>query len=66
MPEPENAPEPPAARAAGSGCSTRCASPPAGRSWSAVLLAVLGFAFVTQVSAFGVDDTYSGLPRSRR
>ena len=25
-----------------------------------VLLAVLGFAFVTQVTSFGVDDTYSG------
>ena len=34
--------------------------PTRGQGVVGVLLAVLGFAFVTQVTSFGVDDTYSG------
>jgi uncharacterized protein YlxW (UPF0749 family) len=60
MPEPERTDEP-AARPRGRQRLLDALRKPTRRQGVvAVLLAVFGFAFVTQVSSFGVDDTYSG------
>ena len=63
MPEPERPerPDEPAARPRGRQRLLDALRKPTRRQGVvAVLLAVFGFAFVTQVSSFGVDDTYSG------
>ena len=49
------------ARTAAAGSGGRSPGRPGARSWSAVLLALVGFAGVTQVRTNQVDDTYAGL-----
>ena len=60
MPEPENAPEPTGRPRGRQRLLDALRKPTRRQGVVAVLLAVFGFAFVTQVSSFGVDETYSG------
>ena len=59
MPEPTPAPDP-APSTARQRLRDALLRPSRGQAVVGVLLAVFGFAFVTQVTSFGVDDTYAG------